>query len=427
MERISSRMNNIKATMGRIMSAGYCLAFLLPVVGLADTTTVLALTPRSLHSSDGRRKVTGQWQYHRGDDPFWTHHDSYDSDGKIIECGLCRTAMVPFRWNGLPHNRGSGQADVTNNERSLPQADFQNLNMLSPFRPRLPMAMVICGVPAFDSGYAGLSGRSALFYSQNDDVSASQDSDSSKAKGRVFRDLGCAVKITLSDIKHVYTSPARMNTRHALWLGGILGVGGVIFHYDQEIYDALKRNEYHRYYRPVRDVGEFFEPLGYMGFMNKYLFGALAMGYIAHIEPMVEIPFDILEHFLVASAGKNLIMVLAGRKGPMIKEGPRRFKLSDDRSFPSGHSLTIMQLASVLSYHIDHVPFKVAAYGVAGTVLLQRITSDHHWPSDVYAGAVYGWVVSHELLRLKKNRKIRITPTTLNEGKGPGLAVTFGF
>jgi len=264
-------------------------------------------------------------------------------------------------------------------------------------------------------------------YSQNDEVRADQDSDPSSAKQRLFRDLGWAVKITSSDIKHIYTSPARINTRSALWLGGILAVGGVLFTYDQEIYDALKRNEDHEYYRPIRDVGEFFEPLGYMGFTNKFLFAALVIGYAVRIEPMVEICFDVLEHFLVASGGKNLMMVLAGRKGPMIGKGPRSRTFNDGRSFPSGHSLAITQLASVLSHHTDYVPFKVAAYGIAGTVLLQRITSDHHWPSDVYGGAVYGWVVSRELLKKKESRKIRITPTKWDEEKGAGLIVTFGF
>ena len=269
--------------------------------------------------------------------------------------------------------------------------------------------------------------RRTLSYSQNNEVRADQDSERPGFGERAFRDLSDAVKITLSDVKHIYTSPARMNVRHALWLGGILAVGGVIFTYDQEICDALKRNEDHTYYKPIRDVGEFFEPLGYMGFTNKFLFAALAIGYVIRIEPMVEIPCDILEHFLVASFGKNTMMVLAGRKGPMIEEGPRSRTFNDGRSFPSGHSLAITQLASVLSHHTDYVPLKVAAYGMAGTVLLQRITSDHHWPSDVYGGAVFGWMVSRELLKRKESRRMKITPAMWDEEKGAGMIVTFGF
>ncbi|MCK5327091.1 MAG: phosphatase PAP2 family protein, partial [Candidatus Latescibacteria bacterium] len=269
--------------------------------------------------------------------------------------------------------------------------------------------------------------RRPLFLSQNIEVREDQDADRPGFGKRAFRDLSGAVKITLSDVKHIYTAPARMDVRHALWLGGILAVGGVIFAYDQEIYDALKRNEDHKFYKPIRDAGEFFEPLGYMGFTNKFLFAALAIGYVARIEPMIAIPRDVLEHFLVASFGKNTMMVLSGRKGPMIEEGPRSRTFNDGRSFPSGHSLAITQLASVLSHHTDYVPLKVAAYGMAGTVLLQRITSDHHWPSDVYGGAFFGWLVSRELLKRKEERNIKITPVTWDGEKGAGLMVTFGF
>ena len=201
----------------------------------------------------------------------------------------------------------------------------------------------------------------------------------------------------------------------------------MLFACDQEIYDALKRNEDNTYYRPVRDAGEFFEPLGYMGFTNKYLFAALIIGYVADIEPMVSISSDILEHFLVASVGKNLTMTVVGRKGPMVEEGPRSFRFNDGRSFPSGHSLTITQLATVLAHHIPYRPFQVAVYGMAGTVLLQRITSDHHWPSDVYGGALYGWIISHELLKRRENRRIKITPSTWDGRGGTGLTVSFGF
>lgn len=257
-------------------------------------------------------------------------------------------------------------------------------------------------------------------------VPLSSDTVRTKANGfgnRLLHDLHSALRTTASDIRHIYTTPARMELRHALWVGGILTVGGVLFAYDQELYDALKRNQSDRYYRPIRKAGEFFEPLGYMGFTNKYLFAALFLGYLAGSDPVVEVSSDILEHFLVASIGKNLMMNLAGRRGPMVEEGARSFDFGEGRSFPSGHSLAITQLATVLAHHIRYRPFQIAIYGTAGTVLLQRITSDHHWPSDVYGGALYGWLISRELLKRKENRRIRITPLSR---EGTGLGLSFG-
>ncbi len=290
-------------------------------------------------------------------------------------------------------------------------------------KPQLTKYSDVCGKDIFRPYYS-IIGKSVLLSGQ-ERSSGNRENDCLSFKKRVVHDLGYAWKTTLSDFKYIYSSPARIKTGHALWLGGILAVGGVIFAYDQEIYDAIHRNKNHKLYKPVRNMGETLEPLGYMGFTNKFIFGALFAGYLVKNELMVNISADILESFLIGSVGKNIGMVCVGREGPMIKNGPRSFKFNDGRSFPSGHSNAIMQMASVLSHHIDFLPFRAAAYGGAATVLLQRITSDHHWPSDVYAGAVYGFVISHELLKLKKSRRVKISPASFDEANGTGMIITY--
>ena len=65
----------------------------------------------------------------------------------------------------------------------------------------------------------------------------------------------------------------------------------------------------------------------------------------------------------------------------------------------------------------------ILSYGIASTVLLQRITSDHHWPSDVYAGAVFGYFVAHEILELAENRRLAVAP----DMERAGLVVRYTF
>jgi membrane-associated phospholipid phosphatase len=261
----------------------------------------------------------------------------------------------------------------------------------------------------------------------NNFKSGNDSTKKTKSEKRMVRDLACAAKKTYADFKFIYTAPTRLTSKGLLYVGGILSIGGILFKYDQDIYNTIKRNQNHKYYKPIRKTGEFFEPLGYMGFTNKYIFASLLIGYVIDYKPMVNISFDLLEHFLVASLGKNLLMISAGRKGPMIGEGPRSFKFNDGRSMPSGHSLAIMQMASVFAYHIDYLPFKIIAYSIAGTVLLQRISSDHHWPSDVYAGALFGYIVSHSIFRFNDETRLKVSPTTWNNGKAFGLVVSAKF
>ncbi|MFC1512409.1 phosphatase PAP2 family protein [Candidatus Latescibacterota bacterium] len=244
---------------------------------------------------------------------------------------------------------------------------------------------------------------------------------------RVYRDLNGAVSTAWDDFTHFHSAPARMKPINLLWTGGLLAVGGIIYAYDQDIYDALQRNRDNRYYMPIREAGEFFEPLGYMGFTNKFIFATLGIGYLLDNEWSVAVTSDLLESFLIGSLVKNGVMVSAGRRGPSRDMGARSFKTGDGRSFYSGHSNAIMQFATIMSHHVDYRPFTITSYGIVGTVLLQRVTSDAHWPCDVYFGALWGYLVSSEMLKHKRLRNVTLTTASPWGGDSPGLTLAMRF
>jgi len=62
---------------------------------------------------------------------------------------------------------------------------------------------------------------------------------------------------------------------------------------------------------------------------------------------------------------------------------------SDDRSFPSGHTANTMAVATVLDREYDGVVPWIA-YGATALVGASRVVGNHHWFSDVMAGAVIG-------------------------------------
>ncbi|MFC1538619.1 phosphatase PAP2 family protein [Candidatus Latescibacterota bacterium] len=274
-------------------------------------------------------------------------------------------------------------------------------------------------VPIYDSG-------KSILYASRDKSSGNKTGPLSYTK-RVFHDTGGALKIMASDFKYIYTSPTRINKRYALWLGGILTTGGLILAYDEEIYEAFKRNEDNKYYRPIRKAGQTFEPVGLLVKFEKFYYGALVLGYLTGIEKMVEISSDFLESYFIATPGKTSANIILGRRRPEQGNGSRSFKFYDGTSLPSGHSSNIVQMATILSHHIDFLPFRVAAYGVATSVCLQRITSDSHWPSDVYFGALYGRIISKTLLKRIDNRRMKITPMTFDNGDNTGFQISYRF
>lgn len=65
-------------------------------------------------------------------------------------------------------------------------------------------------------------------------------------------------------------------------------------------------------------------------------------------------------------------------------------------SFPSGHTIAAFSMATVFAVRYRRhrwVPW--VAYGLAGLVGFSRVTLQSHFPSDVFAGAVLGYTLSH--------------------------------
>ena len=65
-------------------------------------------------------------------------------------------------------------------------------------------------------------------------------------------------------------------------------------------------------------------------------------------------------------------------------------------SFPSGHAISAFAEAAVFSTRYrSHRWVPYVAYGTAAFIALTRIPDQAHFPSDVFAGAVLGYAVSH--------------------------------
>lgn len=68
-------------------------------------------------------------------------------------------------------------------------------------------------------------------------------------------------------------------------------------------------------------------------------------------------------------------------------------------AFVSGHTMGAFAIADIFAERYCHhrwVPW--AAYGLAGVVAFSRISNQNHFPSDVFAGAAFGFSISHFLV-----------------------------
>ena len=69
-------------------------------------------------------------------------------------------------------------------------------------------------------------------------------------------------------------------------------------------------------------------------------------------------------------------------------------------SFPSGHSIHVWAVATVIAneYH-DHLPVQIAAYGIATAVSVSRFTGQKHYLSDILVGSALGYGIGRYVYR----------------------------
>ena len=162
------------------------------------------------------------------------------------------------------------------------------------------------------------------------------------------------------------------------------------------------------------------EPIGHMGNTNPYYFGILAGSYVLGIDKLTLMSAQILEAHFVTGLGKNICQKLIGRRRPHEGEGHRSYSPGNGTSFPSGHTINIFELATVLSHHVDCLPFQAGCYLTATAVGYQRIISDQHWPSDIFAAAIFGTVVTRALIARHEKMTATMSESVTNTEIGAG-------
>lgn len=250
-------------------------------------------------------------------------------------------------------------------------------------------------------------------------------SDRSWSWERVGGDVRDAGVGFVRDFWAVVSFPSRLDGRGWATLGGVAAVGVGLYSMDAEIQRAVRRQAGHQPHAAIRDVGDFFEPVGLMGNTNALWAGGILVGWATGQEWLRAPARDLLVSHWIAGLTRNPVRDLVGRRRPADGEGPRTFIRGKGTSFPSGHASTIVQVAAILSHHVDRSWASVLFYAAAGTVVFQRVDDDKHWASDAWMGAAWGWGVSRVVLRdpgAGDGPRWVVTPGGPS-GSGPGLAL----
>ncbi|MEN8005729.1 MAG: phosphatase PAP2 family protein [Candidatus Krumholzibacteriota bacterium] len=268
------------------------------------------------------------------------------------------------------------------------------------------------------------AGGAAVAVENETDTDTDTVSETESENRNVLDDALHGGKILVHDTAHILVSPFRMGKRDALQLGAILATTGIFLVFDEEIHGAVTRNADEFPVKPLAEVGRFLDPLGY-GSMNVYYFGGLGASYAAGWDTGTAMFGQILTSFAVYGILKRPVEAVVGRSRPYEGEGAYSFGNSDATSFFSGHTINIFQLATITSHHVARPWFTWLAYFGAGSVAVQRIESDAHWPSDVFLSAAFAVAVSRGVIALHEGRKMSVVPHAGNGGAGVALVWRF--
>ena len=102
---------------------------------------------------------------------------------------------------------------------------------------------------------------------------------------------------------------------------------------------------------------------------------------------------------------------VVGRHRPDSAGHPERFSPfhagHEWHSFPSGHAIGVMALATGISIKANRPWVAITSYSLASLVGLQRLYDQKHWASDVIAGTVFGIAASASTVRWREHLRTK--------------------
>ena len=220
-----------------------------------------------------------------------------------------------------------------------------------------------------------------------------------------------------NDFKQQATLPFRINGKEWLKFGGFALATGVLSLTNKPVNRFavnLRENN-----KGVANVSKFITNFG--GTYEIYtLAGFFAYGLIFNTQKektttalatqayLTAGAVQVLTKFISGEQRPNYIDPLTGKNGPIFHGPFYRFKKDAhgnkvDRSayssFPSGHTTAAFAAATVYAMEYkNHGLIPILSYSAATLIGLSRLTENKHWSSDIFVGAVLGYLSGRQVV-----------------------------
>jgi membrane-associated PAP2 superfamily phosphatase len=221
----------------------------------------------------------------------------------------------------------------------------------------------------------------------------------------------------LHNIGEQAAAPFHFKTKQWLYTGAVAGITTALIFADEDI-DAWARTQKQKH-EWVNKTSPFISEFG----SNYGVCSAIAAGLVSAVfknEKGVQTSLLATQAMITSGIWTQIIKQLTGRERPKASyifshiEGGRWHGVfskylevsPDDRSrfsydaFPSGHTATAFSIATVFAtQYKENKAVPVFCYSLATAVGISRLTEHEHWASDVFVGAILGYLSGKQVVK----------------------------
>src|ERR1022692_589615 len=197
------------------------------------------------------------------------------------------------------------------------------------------------------------------------------------------------LKHLVTDQKQFWTSPAHLETKDLKWILPGAGITAAFIATDSWWSKQIPLSHVATS-KKISDYGTY----SFIGLSGA----SFLLGQMKHDDQLSEAGLLAGEAAINATAVAYAFKEITQRQRPFEGNGHGDF-FAGGSSFPSEHAAIAWSVASVWAHEYPGWFSQLAAYGLASTVTLTRVTGKQHFPSDAIIGSALGWYFGRQVYR----------------------------